>query len=236
MMNRWSVSPKRDRIPPRRRVAVIGGAFLRNATDAGVVGDGQHDTRLRARRALRQEEERMLNWCFTMCLMAVVLGFLSVARADDSNRPNIIIVLVDDMGYSDVGCYGSEIDTPNIDQLAASGLRFTQFYNEGRCCPTRACLLTGRDPHQVGIGHMTEPPGTPLGIQGPYQGYLNDNCVTIAQVLRRGIPHTYDGQMARRHEPACILAVAPRIRSLLRLSERRVQLFQTGRRSWHYTR
>lgn len=105
-------------------------------------------------------------------------------------KPNIIIILVDDMGYSDVGCYGGEIDTPNIDRLAAEGLRFTRFHNYGRCCPTRASLMTGRHPHQVGIGHMTEPPGEPLGITGPYQGFLNDNCTTIAEVLSRAGYHT----------------------------------------------
>lgn len=104
--------------------------------------------------------------------------------------PNIVIILVDDMGFSDVGCYGGEIDTPNIDRLASKGLRFTQFHNAGRCCPTRASLLTGRHPHQVGIGHMTEPPERDLGFQGAYQGYLNDDCVTIAQVLRDANYHT----------------------------------------------
>ena len=88
------------------------------------------------------------------------------------------------MGYSDLGCYGSEIKTPNIDALAAGGLRFTQFYNQGRCCPTRASLMTGLQPHQVGIGHMTAPPNQPLGFKGPYQGYLNNNCTTLAEVLR----------------------------------------------------
>ncbi|MCO8122137.1 arylsulfatase [Stieleria sp. TO1_6] len=88
------------------------------------------------------------------------------------------------MGYSDLGCYGGEIETPNIDALAAGGLRFTQFYNQGRCCPTRASLITGLQPHQVGIGHMTASPGKPLGFEGPYQGYLNDNCTTIASVLK----------------------------------------------------
>ncbi len=105
-------------------------------------------------------------------------------------RPNIIIILVDDMGFSDIGCYGSEIQTPNIDRLAENGLRFTQFYNAGRCCPTRASLMTGLHPHQVGIGHMTAPPNQPLGFTGPYQGYLNDNCVTLAQVLKRSGYHT----------------------------------------------
>ncbi|OYP35032.1 sulfatase-like hydrolase/transferase [Rhodopirellula sp. MGV] len=101
-----------------------------------------------------------------------------------ASRPNIIVVLVDDMGYSDLGCYGSEIDTPNIDALAAGGLQFTQFYNQGRCCPTRASLMTGLQPHQAGIGHMTSPPGQALGIEGPYQGYLNDQCTTLASVLQ----------------------------------------------------
>lgn len=128
----------------------------------------------------------------TVALLAC--GFLcsgaAAAQAEPPARPNIIIVLVDDMGFSDVGCYGGEIDTPNIDRLAGAGLRFTQFYNAGRCCPTRASLLTGRHPHQVGIGHMTEPPDRPLGIQGTYQGYINDNCATIAQVLGGAGYHT----------------------------------------------
>ncbi len=127
---------------------------------------------------------------FSMCLLVAALAMLAADRADGSSRPNIVIVLVDDMGFSDVGCYGGEIDTPNIDQLATGGLRFTQFYNAGRCCPTRASLLTGRYPHQVGLGHITEPPERPLGIQGVYQGYLNDNCVTIAQVLHSAGYHT----------------------------------------------
>ena len=74
------------------------------------------------------------------------------------NRPNIVIIQVDEMGFSDIGCYGAEIVTPNLDALAGNGLRFTQFYNSGRCCPTRASLMTGLNPHQVGIGHMAGPP------------------------------------------------------------------------------
>ena len=118
------------------------------------------------------------------------IAFASEAERYKKERPNIIIILVDDMGYSDIGCYGGEIDTPNLDALAENGLRFTQFYNSGRCCPTRASLMTGLHPHQVGIGHMTEPPNQPLGFEGPYQGYLNKDCVTIAQVLKAGGYHT----------------------------------------------
>src|SRR5690349_6648123 len=79
---------------------------------------------------------------------------LSVMAA---SRPNIIVILVDDMGFSDLGCYGSEIPTPNIDHLAATGLRFTHFHNDSRCCPSRATVLTGLYSHEAGIGHMTDP-------------------------------------------------------------------------------
>jgi arylsulfatase A-like enzyme len=94
-------------------------------------------------------------------------------------RPNIIVVLSDDMGFSDLGCYGGEIQTPNLDALARQGIRFTQFYNTGRCCPTRASLLTGLYPHQAGVGHMM----ADRGREG-YRGDLNRQCITIAEALR----------------------------------------------------
>jgi len=93
-------------------------------------------------------------------------------------RPNFLVIMADDMGFSDIGCYGSEISTPNIDRLAGEGVRFTQFYNCARCCPTRASLLTGLDNHRAGIGHMIDNLGYPA-----YQGYLNDQCVTFAETL-----------------------------------------------------
>ena len=96
-----------------------------------------------------------------------------------ATRPNLILIMADDMGYSDIGCYGSEIHTPNIDWLAANGMRFTEFYNASRCCPTRASLLTGLYPHQAGMGRMVSTSNPP----GPYQGYLNNQCVTLAEVL-----------------------------------------------------
>ena len=102
-------------------------------------------------------------------------------RAAPKKRPNIVVILADDMGYSDIGCFGSEINTPNIDSLADSGVRFTQMYNCARCCPSRASLLTGLHPHQAGVGHMV----TGLGNPG-YQGYLNERCVTIAEALHAG--------------------------------------------------
>ena len=94
-------------------------------------------------------------------------------------RPNIVVMMADDMGFSDIGCYGSEIRTPNLDRLAARGVRFTQFCNTARCCPTRASLLTGLYAHQAGIGHMMEPKPFPA-----YAGDLGRRCVTIAEALR----------------------------------------------------
>jgi arylsulfatase A-like enzyme len=97
----------------------------------------------------------------------------------NTNRPNIVIILADDLGFSDLGCYGSEIPTPNLDKLAAEGLRFTQFYNTPRCCPSRAALLTGLYPQEAGVGAMMEDCDLP-----GYHGELNGNCVTIAEALR----------------------------------------------------
>src|SRR5438552_3561395 len=114
-----------------------------------------------------------------LALLSLLLAAASPQDPSKPARPNIVILLADDMGFSDLGCYGSEIATPNLDRLAAGGLRFTQFYNTARCCPTRASLLTGLYPHQAGMGHMVE------GLPHPaYQGFLNDRCVTIAEVLR----------------------------------------------------
>ncbi len=107
----------------------------------------------------------------------LVTGVL-ITRVQAADRPNIIVIMVDDMGFSDIGPYGSEIPTPHLDQLAAGGLKFSQFYNTGRCCPTRASLLTGLYSHQAGIGWMTTDQGQP-----GYAGRLNDQCVTIAEVL-----------------------------------------------------
>lgn len=96
--------------------------------------------------------------------------------------PNIIVILCDDVGYSDIGCYGGEIETPNLDALAQGGLRFTQFYNTARCCPTRAALLTGLSAHQAGIGHMMEDHEAKAGES--YAGDLSKKAVTIAEALK----------------------------------------------------
>jgi arylsulfatase A-like enzyme len=100
-------------------------------------------------------------------------------------RPNIIVILADDMGFSDVGCYGGEINTPNINYLAQNGIRYTQFYNTSRCCPTRASLLTGLYNHQAGIGKMTDAEDEP-----GYLGHITENAVTLAEVLKTAGYHT----------------------------------------------
>src|SRR3954469_18718666 len=116
----------------------------------------------------------------------------SNAQAADA-RPNIIVILCDDMGFSDIGCYGSEIQTPNLDALAAGGVRFTQFYNTARCCPTRACLLTGLYPHQAGVGYMTDKAAysSSRWINEWYAGDLRPDTVTIAELLRSAGYATY---------------------------------------------
>lgn len=104
----------------------------------------------------------------------------------ESREPNIVLILADDMGYSDIAPYGGEIDTPTLSRLAEGGLRFTQFYNTARCCPTRASLLSGLYPHQAGIGWMMEDRQHP-----GYRGDLNQNCRTIAEALKPAGYATY---------------------------------------------
>jgi arylsulfatase len=121
-----------------------------------------------------------MRWLFLQ-LVATAFAIVVMVAAPAADRPpNVLLVLADDLGYSDLGCYGGEIRTPNLDALATGGLRFTQFYNCTRCCPSRASLLTGLYPHQAGIGAMTGDQGQP-----GYRGFLQPNCVTIAQVLKR---------------------------------------------------
>ena len=117
---------------------------------------------------------------------ASLLSLALASSAFAAKRPNIIIAMADDMGWSDIGCYGAEIDTPNLNTLAESGLRFTQFYNTGRCCPTRATLLSGTYAHQAGIGHMMSNRNLP-----GYRGDLNQNVRTIAEVMKTAGYATY---------------------------------------------
>src|SRR3954453_12691576 len=107
------------------------------------------------------------------------LAGAGLAAAAPKQPPNIVILFADDLGYSDIGCFGGEIRTPNLDSLAKSGVRFTQFYNTARCCPSRATLLTGMYAHQAHVGHMVNPRPIPA-----YAGDLNPQTPTIAEVLK----------------------------------------------------
>src|SRR4249919_3789425 len=101
-------------------------------------------------------------------LLCVLVGFVALGATAEPGKPNILLILADDMGYSDLGCYGGEIQTPNLDRLAAAGLRFSQFYNCALCGPSRAALMTGLHPHQVGISQWT--------------GLLNNRCTTAFEL------------------------------------------------------
>ena len=118
----------------------------------------------------------MVRFATHSLLLLILVGSTSQTLALD--QPNILLIVADDLGFSDLGCYGGEISTPHLDQLASSGLRLTQFYNTGRCCPSRASLLTGQYAHRVGLGHMTKDIGHP-----GYRGTVSDNATTIAEVL-----------------------------------------------------
>ncbi len=132
------------------------------------------------------------SWIMRSVVIGFLLFFSSASPAhgvEQKDRPNIVVIMSDDMGYSDAGCFGGEIDTPNIDLLAERGLRFTQFYNTSRCCPTRAALLTGLYPHQAGVGHMT---WKKLDLPG-YRSDLSPHTPTIAELLK---PAGYGAYMA----------------------------------------
>ena len=126
-------------------------------------------------------------------LATASLAPFAQAEMNDTKRLNMIVILSDDMGYSDLGCYGGEINTPNLDGLAKSGVRFTQFYNTARCCPTRSSLLTGLYPHQAGVGYMTDMLhySKIRMINEWYQGDLRKDCITLGEMMKLAGYATY---------------------------------------------
>jgi len=120
--------------------------------------------------------QRVIRFLFALLVPFVFVCVCPPLSAADS--PNFLIIVADDLGYSDLGCYGSSIDTPNLDALAEGGVRLSQFYNTGRCCPSRAAILTGQYPHRVGLGHMTQDIGRP-----GYRGSVSEDAQTLAQAL-----------------------------------------------------
>ena len=130
-----------------------------------------------SRLAIRSFIPRRTGFPFTVAIAALFAGIM-VGSATAADRPNVLLIMVDDMGFSDPGCYGGEVDTPNLDALAAGGLRFTQFYNTARCWPTRAALMTGRYPHQAGHAMMYGPGAPPA-----YQGTSRARGLLISEML-----------------------------------------------------
>jgi len=129
---------------------------------------------------------------------SLVLAFLlltlsprSQAVLAEGTPPNILLIVVDDMGYSDLGAFGGEISTPNIDALAAAGIKLTNFYVGPTCSPTRSMLMSGNDNHIAGLGTMSEAL-TPNQVGQPgYEGYFNHRVVSLASLLRDAGDHTY---------------------------------------------
>src|SRR4249920_3647063 len=132
------------------------------------------------RRSRRSRRATLVTAAFVVVIVAPGAVRATPAARTDA-RPNVVVVLVDDMGWSDIGSYGGEIPTPNLDALARGGVRFTQFYATPRCSPTRASLLTGLYPHQTGMGHLDNV--VRAGSSGT-TGRLSDRSVTTAEVLR----------------------------------------------------
>ena len=139
---------------------------------------------------------------FSYAASFLILLTLNLYSANDKNTPNILLIVADDMAYTDIGVYGSEIETPNIDALAKKGVKFTQFYVSVSCSPTRSMLLSGTDNHLAGLGNMGELL-TPSQKGAPgYEGHLNNSVVTFAEVLRENGYHTYmAGKWHLGHEP-----------------------------------
>ncbi len=152
------------------------------------------ETLLRSMRAIVRITGNLSRLLITLYIFAIVAVFVTPAitsAADAPRRPNIVIILGDDMGFADMGAFGSEIKTPNLDSLSKEGVRFTNFYTHASCSPTRSMLLSGVDTHLNGLGNMDEwTAPNQWGVDG-YEGYLNNRVVTLPQLLKDAGYHTY---------------------------------------------
>jgi len=155
------------------------------------------DRRRRARAIENVHQRRTNGVAFLTRAPALVLALARSPRpppasaADAPRRPNIVLILADDMGFADMGAFGSEIKTPNLDALAMGGARFTNFYTHASCSPTRSMLLSGVDTHLNGLGNMDEwAAPNQWGVDG-YEGHLNDRVATLPALLKDSGYHTY---------------------------------------------
>jgi len=172
---------EKETIPAMQNMESSRGC-LEVATESGV--------RPSTGRAVRRSG--ILNRLLTaLGVIGIATSFVVPAAADTPRRPNIVIILGDDMGYADMGSFGSEIKTPNLDALANEGVRFTDFYTHASCSPTRSILLSGVDTHLNGLGNMDEwTAPNQVGLDG-YEGYLNNRVTTLPQLLKDVGYHTY---------------------------------------------
>jgi arylsulfatase len=132
-----------------------------------------------------------INTTVVLLIIAVCLDIVGTAQTKQNDKPNILLIVADDLGYTDLGCYGGDIKTPNIDQLAKQGIQFTNFHTSPLCAPTRAMLLSGNDNHVAGIGSMFPVKGTSRQGKPGYEGHLTDRIVTVAQLLKDGGYQTF---------------------------------------------
>ena len=123
--------------------------------------------------------------------LVTVVAICFAMRANAAERPNILLVMADDLGWTDLGCFGSEVDTPNLDRLAARGVVFSDFHVSVACSPTRSMLMSGNDNHVAGLGNMGELLTENQRGKPGYEGHLNERVVSLAEVLRMGGYHTY---------------------------------------------
>ena len=165
---------------------------------------------------------------FALVLYVTVFNILSMralVSAQQSDRPNIVLLLADDLGYTDISPFGSEISTPNIARLATEGLSFTNYHTAGSCAPARAMLLTGVDSHRNGVPNIPEALPAEQMAYDHYQGVLNDKVVTLANVLQAGGYHTYmTGKWHLGHTPELL----PSARGF----DRTIAMADTGADNW----
>jgi arylsulfatase len=142
------------------------------------------------------KKQKFMSIFGVLCLLVISTSYA------EAKRPNFLLVMADDMGWTDVGCFGSEIETPNIDALAKQGVKFTDFHVSVSCSPTRSMLLSGTDNHIAGLGNMGEMLAPEQRGKPGYEGYLNNRVASLAEVLRTGGYHTYmAGKWHLGHEP-----------------------------------
>ena len=148
-----------------------------------------------------------ISFTLSICLLTL-LASPSLVSAQQSDRPNIVLILADDLGFTDISPFGSEIHTPNIARLAAEGVSFTNYHTAGSCAPARAMLLTGVDSHRNGVPNIPEALPAEQMAYEHYQGVLNDKVVTLANVLQAGGYHTYmTGKWHLGHTPELLPSV-----------------------------